>query len=200
MSLVASTGLAQLLVASGHVEDVVDDLEEDAELAGKPAIRNCLRFGHSLEVQHDADRGGDQPAGLQPVQGAQRLGVPGLSDHVHVLAADHAVHADRAASSVRARAARRLGGLAAEEPDRLGEEPVPGQDRDILAVLDVRGRQAAAQAVVVHRGQVVVDQRVGVDQLERRRDRQVARRVGASARAVARARTGRTRLPPASSE
>src|SRR5262245_17758323 len=35
MSLVASARLAEPLVASGHVEDVVDDLEENAQLAGK---------------------------------------------------------------------------------------------------------------------------------------------------------------------
>src|SRR3954452_7515218 len=34
------------------------------------------------------------------------------------------------------------------------------------------GRRAAAQVVVVHRGQVVVDERVGVDELDRRRERE----------------------------
>ena len=72
-----------------------------------------------------------------------------------------------ASSPQRGEHPRRLARLLAEEPDRLGEEPVAGEDRDVLAELDVRGRQAAAQLVVVHRRQVVVDQRVGVDQLDR---------------------------------
>ena len=39
MALVAAPWLAQLLVASGHVEDVVDDLEEDAKLVSEAAVR-----------------------------------------------------------------------------------------------------------------------------------------------------------------
>ena len=54
----------------------------------------------------------------------------------------------------------------------LREEAVPGEDRDVLAVGDVAGRATAAQVVVVHRGKVVMDQRIGVDQLDRRRRRQ----------------------------
>ena len=83
--------------------------------------------------------------------------------------------------------------------DRLGEEPVAGQDRNVLAVDDVRGRAPATQLVVVHRGQVVVDQGVGVDQLDRgcRADR-----LGGSPPSARRPAhsTGRIRLPPASSE
>ena len=43
---VASTRLAELFVASGDVEDVIDDLEEDAELIGEPSIRHCRSFGN----------------------------------------------------------------------------------------------------------------------------------------------------------
>ena len=83
----------------------------------------------------------------------------------------------------------------------LGVERVAGEDRDVLAERDVARRAAAAQVVVVHRRQVVVDERVGVDQLDRGGERQDAR-AGRSpiARAVASASTGRMRLPPASSE
>ena len=56
--------------------------------------------------------------------------------------------------------------------ERLRVEPVAGEDRHILPVGDVTGRAPAAHVVVIHRRQVVVDQRVGVDQLERRGQRQ----------------------------
>ena len=181
MSLVASMWLAELLVALGHVEDVVDDLEEDAQLVGEPAIGNCLRFGQSLEGQHDADAGGDQPAGLQRVQGAQALGValgsPTTSTYWPPTMPSTPVAARQLAQ--RRQHPGRLARLLAEEPHRLGEEAVAGEDRDVLAELDVRGRQAAAQLVVVHRRQVVVDQRVGVDQLDRAGDRQEALGLGA---------------------
>ena len=84
---------------------------------------------------------------------------------------------------------------------RLGEQAVAGEDRHVLAEHHVRGRAAPAQVVVVHRRQVVVDQRVGVDQLDRgRRGQHVDSGSAPSERAVASASTGRIRLPPASSE
>ena len=59
-------------------------------------------------------------------------------------------------------AASRLRGVAGllveDEPERLGVEAVAGEDGDVLAVLDVAGRAAAAQLVVVHGRQVVVDE------------------------------------------
>ena len=73
-------------------------------------------------------------------------------------------------------AARTRAGLSlltlAEQPHRLREQPVAGEDRDVLPELDVRGGHSPAELVVVHRRQVVVDQRVRVDQLDRRRGRQ----------------------------
>ena len=62
--------------------------------------------------------------------------------------------------------------LGEREAERLGEEPVAGEDRHVLAEGHVAGGLAAAQLVVVHRRKVVVDQRVGVDHLDRRGERQ----------------------------
>jgi hypothetical protein len=50
------------------------------------------------------------------------------------------------------------------EGERL--QRVAGEDGGRLVERDVAGRLAAAQIVVVHRRQVVVDQRVGVDHLD----------------------------------
>jgi hypothetical protein len=47
-----------------------------------------------------------------------------------------------------------------------GLECVTGEDRDGLSESDVAGRLAAAEVVVIERGEVVVDERVGVDHLE----------------------------------
>src|SRR5436305_12563096 len=71
MTLIRALGLAELLVRTGHVENVVDDLEQDAELVGETPVGDCLRFIESFEYQYDADAGGDQSAGLQRVQGAK---------------------------------------------------------------------------------------------------------------------------------
>src|SRR4029077_266358 len=116
MSLIASMWLAELLVALGDVEDVVDDLEEDPQLASETAIGNCLRFAEPLEDQDDADAGGDQAAGLQRVQGTQPRRIVLGAGNVDVLAAAHAVDPGRASQLAHRRQhPRRLAGLAAEE-------------------------------------------------------------------------------------
>ena len=58
--------------------------------------------------------------------------------------------------------------LAREQRERLGLQAVAGEDRDAVAVDDVQRRPSAPQRVVVHRRQIVVDQRVGVNQLDAR--------------------------------
>ena len=96
----------------------------------------------------------------------------GLLD-VHVLAADHAAHRDRG-HEVAQGAQHAVGGavlLVQHELDGLGEEAVAREDRHVLPEHDVAGGLAAAQLVVIHRGEVVVDQGVGVDQLDGRRQR-----------------------------
>ena len=51
--------------------------------------------------------------------------------------------------------------------ERQRLQRIAGQDRRAFVERLVAGRPAAAQVVVVHRRQVVVDQAVGVDQLDR---------------------------------
>ena len=58
---------------------------------------------------------------------------------------------------------RGFGGLAREQGERLGQQAVARQNRHAFAVNDVRRGPAAPQRVVVHRGQIVVDERVGMD-------------------------------------
>src|SRR4029453_2737002 len=53
-----------------------------------------------------------------------------------------------------------------EQRERLGQQTITCENRDAVAVDDVKRRPATTQRVVVHRGQVVVNQRVGVDQLD----------------------------------
>jgi hypothetical protein len=93
-----------------------------------------------------------------------------------------------------------LGLVRQREPESLREKRIAREQRDALPESDVSARSAAALVVVVHRRQVVVDEREGVHQLERCRGREriVDRRSVASA--TARQSTGRTRLPPDSSE
>ena len=53
-----------------------------------------------------------------------------------------------------------------EQRERLGQQSVARENRHAVAVNDVRRRPPAAQRVIVHRRKIVVDERVGVDQLD----------------------------------
>ena len=84
-----------------------------------------------------------------------------------------------ATSSPSAASRRGTPPLALAEMADPGEEAVAGQDRDVLPEDDVGRRSAPPQLVVVHRRQVVVDQRVGVDELDRGRGGQHLDRIHA---------------------
>ena len=53
-----------------------------------------------------------------------------------------------------------------DEAERLGQQRVPGQDRHGFPKHLVIGEAAAPEIVVVHGGQIVVDERIGVNHLE----------------------------------
>ena len=176
MTLVRATRLAELGVVSGHVEDVVDDLEQDAELGRKAAERDCGRSARAAEVTR---RTVTDAAISRPVFSSCRRRRPrgvqvAVGGHVEELAAHHP--ADARGGRQLARAGEHVGRLAGllgeRQPQRLGEQAVAGEDRHVLAERHVAGGLAAAQVVVVHGRQVVVDERVGVDHLDRRRERQ----------------------------
>ena len=76
-----------------------------------------------------------------------------------------------------------------------GQQAVARQHRGRVVELLVAGRAAAAQIAVVHRRQIVVDQRIGMHHLDRRRDLQRAAGPTRNSRALAITRNGRSRLP-----
>jgi hypothetical protein len=120
-------------------------------------------------VQSEPDGRGEQAAGLQPVQ---RREIGGVAGDVAVLAADHA---ERRLRELPCDGRGRVG---EGEPERLREQRVAGEQGDAVAERDVRAGPAAALIVVVERGQVVVDEREGVHELEGRGRRQAALGVG----------------------
>ncbi len=216
-------GLAQLAASAFDVEDVVDDLKREADLGGIAVDgrhRRVVAAGHDRAAHR---RRADQRAGLPRVHGAQPVGVerngawpapcPAACRSIAwpptMPIAPAASATTRTTRSLRADDRRIVAaGLARQQRERLGLQPVAGENRDAVAVDDVQRRPSAPQRVVVHRRQVVVDQRVGVDQLDRARGRQReigcrgasahrASRCRATASAAASASIGRSRLPPA---
>ena len=85
------------------------------------------------------------------------------------LAADHAAHGARGGGEFRDQRDSAVGRAVHLRQHLEGEreQRVAGQNRHGVAEDFVAGGVAAAQIVVIERGQIVVNQRIGVDQLER---------------------------------
>jgi len=92
-----------------------------------------------------------------------------LGFDVHHLPGDESLGADGARELAEGADDARRGGTNGGAGDVLEgecEERVAGEDRDVLAEHLVVGRLAAAEVVVVHAGEVVVDERHGVDHFD----------------------------------
>ena len=205
--LVAPLLLAKRLVRAGHVEDVVDDLEQHAQLAGELVeVRDCgrlRRFRRASSTQSML-----APISL-PVLSSCSLRRPAApaaarSRHVEVLTADHSLHPGRRGQLAGRgrRTLRRLAPLLGQqEPERLGVESRrrPGSRRPRRTP---RGRSAARGAD--RRRPSPAGRRGSASRCgsARARPPAAARDTGSRpiAAAVASASTGRIRLPPASSE
>ena len=98
---------------------------------------------------------------------------PRLLADIKVLASDHAADPRRRGEFRRGREdVRRLAALLGQQVVKgLGIETVAGEDRYALAESTMTRRPAPPEVVVVHRGKVVMNERVRVDQFERRRER-----------------------------
>ena len=162
----------------------------------------ALRAGKNAAADqaHANERAGLRAMNRQHRCFRRRLRV--LAFEVEHLAADHALQGTR---RFRNRAARcRIAPPADSEANRdpVGErlQRIAGEDRDGFTVDDVTGGLAAPQIVVVERRQIVMDERVGVDHLDRRPELFHAGGNApspATMRAASMHRIGRRRLPPA---
>jgi hypothetical protein len=74
--------------------------------------------------------------------------------------------------------------MARENFERQSQKRIPGENCQRFTELDVTRRPATAKRIVVHRGQIVVDQRIGVDHLDRAG--RGNRRLGIATRGLAR--------------
>ncbi len=93
-----------------------------------------------------------------------------LAFDVRDLAADHAIHGAAAEGKFFDERDFAAGAETFDADQRLhgkSEQRVAGEDRHGFAEDFVAGRFAAAEIVVIERRQIVVDQRIGVDHLER---------------------------------
>ena len=98
VTLIAASRLSERIVGAGHVEDVVDDLEQHAQLGGETAERDCRRsIRRSLPtvVRTAPTRRSDGPSSARAGAAAVRRPGRRVGADVGVLPAHHPVHAGR---------------------------------------------------------------------------------------------------------
>ena len=174
LRLVLAGGLAQLFGTGFDIEDVIADLEGQAECIGETVELGQLRFVGVAAQRTHAHRRADQCAGLQCMhagQCRQGLLLAGGID-VQRLAATHARGAGRVGQGLQAGHAQRgRQWRVGQQAEGAGLQRIAGQDGGRFVEGDMGGRLAAAQGVIVHRRQVVMHQRIGVDELDGHRRR-----------------------------
>ena len=95
---------------------------------------------------------------------------PAFAGEIEHLAADHAADPRCARQRPRQQQPHRrvvVDFVSADDVEGERQQSVPGQDRGRIVGLLVQGRPAAAQIAVVHRRQIIVNQRITVDAFER---------------------------------
>ena len=136
-------------------------------VAGK---RGVLLFGgSSIDCAH-AQAGAQECAGLGAVNGLEKLRVGRLAFAFQIghLPGNHAAHGAGSGGQLGDEA--HFGAVRDSEPGKRfegqGEKRVSGQNRHGFAEHLMTGELAAAVVVVIESRQVVVDQRIGVDELQ----------------------------------
>ncbi|SBO42933.1 protein of unknown function [Cyanobium sp. NIES-981] len=168
---VLAGGLAEHLAAGRHVQDVVDDLEGQADAAGIGPQGREQRLGSSGDQGAAEHAGPQQRTGLVQVDVLEGVEIHGLAFalQVHHLAT-HQTRGARGQAQLAhhgQQALRRHPGAAqGHHLEGAGEQGIAGQDGVGFPVHLVIGGAAAAQVVVIHGGQIVMDQRHGVDHLQ----------------------------------
>ena len=163
------------------VEQVVLDLEGEAEIGRVGAEHGAGRLAGSAEDRARLAGEGEQRAGLEALQLEHLVEAegPALGLEVDHLAAAHPERAGGDGELSHQAAAHRSLGVGRGVGQQLEGQALQGvadQDRGRLVEPAVARRPAAPGQRVVHRRQVVVDQGIAVDQLDRHADPERARR------------------------
>ena len=163
---VGADGLAELFGGGGGVEEVVGDLEGLADGGGVAGGgREGVGGAAGGEDAHTAGAH-DEVAGLVLLDVAEAVFVGGevFAEHVFDLAADNADGAGGVGEF--ADDLEGMDGGLGGEFEGEGLEGVAGEKGDGFAVDLVAGGDAAAEIFVIHAGEVVVDEGVGVEALD----------------------------------
>lgn len=159
--------LAELFGVSAGIEDIVGDLECEADPFAVSAQAGDLALVRAADDRADLAACSDQGSGLPLVNQLQGIGVDRLAfgENIDGLAIDQ----PRGRLGQHQRASERDGGWERTLEQGLeggGEESVAGEDGDGLPELDVAGWFSPAEVIVVEGGKIVVYEGECVNQLD----------------------------------
>ena len=167
---VAAHRLAQFLGGGGDIQNVIHDLEYEPQFrrVGHERRRRAFRSAGGKAPQ--PDRRADQRPGLMGVQSEELLfrRFAGLVVFVQFLAVEHAAGTARfGQGSRRLCAAFRRQRSVCDHLKGGRHQRVRSQQRHRLPKLLMAAGAAAAEIVIVHAGQVVMDQGIAMQHLQR---------------------------------
>ena len=159
-------GLAGLFGGGGDIQKIVGDLKDHAHFFGI-VFQAAAVLGRSLAQNRSRLAGElEQLTGLEPLQFDHVVGTEAaVGQHVDDLAPDHTLVARRVRQAQRQLGAHLgigMGGRVGQDTEGQCQKGVTRQHRRHLVKGDVGGGTAPAQIVVVHAGQIVMHQAVGV--------------------------------------
>lgn len=159
-------GFAQLFSRLGHVEDVIDDLKGEAKVVAKSGERFELSWGCIRRHASQAQGSGKESRSFIFVNTDELrfAEVLALSFEIEDLSTNEFFRAttDRELKhDVLERIALSLWGLG-EDGEGLGKEGVAGENSHAFAINLMRGRAPAAEVIVIHAGEIIVNERVSV--------------------------------------
>ncbi len=168
---ILARGLSQFLGGLGDVENVIDDLERQSK--GSPEVREGLQAGGACVGAHssEAEGRGEKRCSLGLVNADElSLGqILALSFKIHDLATNQAPRVSGESQFCHivpgtiSLVLRSLG----NDGEGLSENAVSREDRDILTKDNMGRGLASSEIVIVHAWEVVVYQRVGMNQFGR---------------------------------
>ena len=158
--------LAQDVLVALDIQQVVDDLVGQADVMGEADQGLTVNLPGAGDDQGNLEGIGEQGPGLEPLHPGHAAEVVADAQQVDHLATGHAARATgkrQAGGQFAAHGGVIVGVLVQQDVKGGGLQGVAGEDGGGLVIGPVHGRTAAADVVVVHTGQVVMDQAVGMD-------------------------------------
>ena len=161
--------LAHGVAVALGVQNVIDDLIGETDIAAESGQGGALGVRGFDHRQGQLKGAGDKRAGLHSLHPRNSTQIIAHAQQIDHLAARHPLGAGghrQPSDQLGAHGPIRVGVGMGEDFKGGGLQGVAGQDGGGLVVGLVHRGPAAAHVVVVHAGQVVVNQAVGVDQLQ----------------------------------